>query len=561
MEFLHGDGRTGAAANDALIDMTGLDDFGHDTRRWEQWWGQNGNRPDDGFQADIRAQRAAAFERRVARQNHTDDVVSRLLNDLYVAAKPEQRQEMLMRYLRSPDPKIRVLGADLVRDSRDEPGRTWPAAMQEVRGMLGDVSPDVRAAAADALSNDSDSAAAMVGQLAQEPQDSVRVALIHSLAPLHDPGAIELMIRFVGSDPSLAVGTEAADGIRQGADIIIKDPQLKQRAIEGLEKLLENSQTPGTQEARVKAAAALGAMRDQSLLQLFLNLVGPREPERVRAVALRALADLPDPSQVIQTIASFLNDANDPDIRLAAVEALGDLSQPRPDYMSNLVERMSDTRPDIRAAAWTALQNWMADPMAEADLKSLADELRSDPAKQLFVLQKLRDRLARDVENAAPGQQRQDAGGQLAEQQQNIGDLEMSLNRPADAAEQYLAALQYWQSNADTSPEVIQRLCRDVVTGQLEAKKWNEAATFASAAIKQYYLTMPPVMEMVSAPFKLKADQLRESNAPGLDDDASAFFAAVDKMDPKLPASYKEQVQADRQAIEAKHALPATTRQ
>jgi HEAT repeat protein len=559
IDLLHGDARTAAAAADALVDMTGLDDLGHDVRRWEQWWDQNGNRPETEFEADIRVQRAAAFERRVARQNHADDVVARLLNDLYVAAKPEQRQEMLIRYLRSPDPKIRVLGANLLRDSRDEPGRAWPAAMKEARGMLGDVSPDVRAAAAYALDNDADSAADMIAQLAVEPQDSVRLALIHSLAPLHDPAAITLMVKCVESDPSLAVRAEAADGIRQGADIVIKDPQLRQHAITALRALLESSQTPGTQDARMNAAAALGALRDQSLLGLFLNLVGPREPVRVRAVALRALADLPDPSQVIQTIASFLSD-DEPEIRLAAVEAMGELPQPRPDYMSNLVERMNDPRPDIRAAAWTALQKWLTEPLAESDLKILADELRADPAKQLLVLQTLADRLGKDVANASSDQQRQDAAGHLAEQQQNIGDLKMSLNLPSEAADQYQAALRFWQTNPDTSPEVIQQLCRDVVTAQLEAKKWTDAATFASTATKQYSVQMPPIMEMVGAPFKLKADQLLESGAPGAYDDAMGFFAAVDKMDPPLQSIYKDQVQSDRAAIEAKHIQQATSR-
>jgi HEAT repeat protein len=560
IDLLHSDSRISAAAIDALIDMTGQDDLGHDTRRWEDWWEQNGARPEASFEADIRAQRAAAFERRVARQNHTDDVVSRLLNDLYVAARPEQRQEMLIQYLRSPDPKIRVLGANLLHDSRDEPGRAWPAAMKEVRGMLGDVSPDVRAAAADALDNDADSAGAMVSQLAQEPQDSVRVSLIHSLAPLHDPAAIVLMIKFVESDPSLGVRTEAAEGIRQGADVVMKDPQLKHRAIEALRKLLDGAQRPGTQEARVKAAAALASLRDDSLLELFLKLVGPREPVRVRAVAVRALADLPNPTEVVQTIASFLN-ADEPDIRLAAVQAMGDLPEPRPDYMSNLVERMSDPRGDIRGAAWAALQNWIAEPMAETDLKALADALRPDPVKQLLVLQKLRDRLANDVQNAPPGEQRQAAGGQLAEQQQNIGDLEMNLNQPNDAAEQYRAALQYWQSNPDTSPEVIQRLCRDVVAAELEAKNWSEAAGFASSAIKQYSVDMPPIMEMVGAPFKLKADQLRESSDPGAFEQAMALFDAVDKMDPPLQSIYKNALQSDRQDIETKHAQQATSRQ
>jgi len=560
IDLLHGDSRVVGAAIDALIDMTGQDDLGHDTRRWEQWWEQNGIRSEASFEADVRAQRAAAFERRVARQNHTDDVVNRLLNDLYVAAKPEQRQEMLIHYLRSPDPKIRVLGANLLHDSRDEPGRAWPAAMKEARGMLGDVSPDVRAAAADALDNDADSAAAMVSQLAQEPQDSVRVALIHSLAPLHDPAAIVLMVKYVASDPSLAVRAEAAEGIRQGAEVVMRDPQLKQRAIDALRNLLDSSQTPGTQEGRVNAAAALASLRDKGLLDLFVKLLDRREPVRVRAVAVRALADLPDPSPIVPTIASSLN-ADEPDIRLAAVQAMGDLPEPRPDYMSNLVDRMmNDTRGDIRAAAWAALQNWIAEPMAEPDLKALADSLRGDPAKQLLVLQKLRDRLATDVQNAPPGPQRQAVGGQLAEQQQNIGDLEMTLHQPNDAAQQYRAALQYWQSNPDTSPEVIQRLCHDVVAAELDAKNWNEAASFASGAIKQYSVDMPPIMEMVGAPFKLKADELGESNDPGAFEQAMGLFDAVDKMNPPLQSIYKNDLQSDRQDIETKHAQQATSR-
>jgi HEAT repeat protein len=56
------------AAGDALIEMTGLDDYGHSAGAWQKWWLQNQGLSDDAFQAQVSQTRSDAFEREVTKR-------------------------------------------------------------------------------------------------------------------------------------------------------------------------------------------------------------------------------------------------------------------------------------------------------------------------------------------------------------------------------------------------------------------------------------------------------------------------------------------------------------
>lgn len=546
-----------AAAGDALMEMTGLANFDHDPGRWAQWWQQNQGLSDTDFRVGIIRSRGEAFETQAAQHKTLQNAANELLTDNFWNAPPSDRAEILLSYLQSPAPEIRSLGAELVYSSATANGAP-PGTIRQTRLLLADPSPDVRAAAATALSADVDSAADLVAQLAREQDDVVRVRLINSLAPFQNLLAIEQMLKLVGSGPSASVRIAAADGIRQGADIIDKDLPLKSKAIEVLKAALHDTDPPGQQNLREAIVGALAAMRESSLSGIFRQLLAPSEPLGVRGKALIGLGSLPDPSPYEAEIARNLDD-EEPDMRLAVIQALG--LSPTPLYINQLLDRVSqDGNDQVRAEAWEVLQNWAQSPaIDESSLAAMADGLASahDPNKALFVREKLRDRLAQDAQSAADPAKRRSAAQDCALQEQDIGDLLMdpAINHPAQAAEQYRAALDYWKANHG-AVDVINPLCRAVVRSLLDAKRWDDAASFASGVIKDWGNdpNLKVTSQTVARAFVAAAGNLAELNDPNAYVDAMALFDAVSKMNPPLSSDATDELADQRSAIAAKHA-------
>ncbi len=548
-----------AAAGDALIEMTGLTSFDHDPGPWAQWWQQNQGLSDTDFRVGIIRSRGEAFQTLAAQHNTLQNAADDLLTDNFWNAPSPDRARILLSYLQSPAPEIRALGADLVYSASATANGAPPGTIRQTRLLLADPSPDVRAAAATALSADVDSAADLVAQLAREQDDVVRVRLINSLAPFQNLQAIEQMLKLVGSGPSSAVRIAAADGIRQGGDIIDKDPPLQSKAIHVLIAALHDTDPPGQPNLRQAVVGALAAMRASRLSDVFLKLLAPSEPLGVRGNALIGLGSLPDPSPYDAEIARNLDD-EEPDMRLAVIEALGLSPTPLPPlYITQLVDRVNqDGNDQVRAEAWEVLQNWAQSPaIDESSLAAMADGLAHDPNKALFVREKLRDRLAQDAQNATDPAKRRSAAQDLRLEEQDIGDLLMdpAINRPAEAAEQYRAALDYWKAN-NGAVDVINRLCRAIVRSLLQAKHWDDAASFASGIIKEWGNdpTLKVTSQTVAREFVAAARNLAESDDPNAYGDAMALFDAEGKMNPPLSSDARDELASQRSAIEAKHA-------
>ena len=111
----------------------------------------------------------------------------------------------------------------------------------------------------------------------------MRVRLITSLAPLHDLHAIELMLKLVVEGPPSTVRIAAADGIREGGELINNNAALKALTIEALKAALAGTDAPGQQGLRKAIVGALAAIHDNSLSDIFQRLLLPTEPLDVRA--------------------------------------------------------------------------------------------------------------------------------------------------------------------------------------------------------------------------------------------------------------------------------------
>jgi hypothetical protein len=547
-----------AAAGDGLIEMTGLESLDHDPVRWGEWFIKIQGLSEADFRKEIISSRGEAFEDREGRHKQLQDAADELLRNNFWRATAGERAGILLSYLQSPAPEIRSLGAELVYLSATANGAP-PGTIQQTRMLLTDPSPEVRAAAAAALSADFDSAADLAAQLSREQDDVVRVRLINSLAPFSNLGAIDQMLKLAGISTSHAVRIAAVNGIRQGADIINATPATKAKAIEVLTSALHDTDVPGQPKLREAVTGALAAMRDDSLFDTFRQLVAPNEPLGVRANALIGLGSLPSASTHAFEIARNLDD-DEYQLRLAAAQAMGLSPQPMAlPFISKLIDRMNqDGNDQVRAAAWTILKSWAQSPaIPERNLAAMADGLSHDAGKEVFIRERLRDRLGTDAQNDPNDANRKKAARDRASQAQDIGDLMMgaALNRPAQAAEQYRIALEYWKAN-NGGVDVINRLCENVERALLAAKRWDDAADFAEEIIKDWGNDpdLKVTSQTVARDIVGAAGSLAESNDPNAYSDAMELFDAVNKMNPPLPSESLDALTPKRAAIEARHA-------
>jgi HEAT repeat protein len=553
----NGSDATREAAGDALIEMTGRTDLDHNAQLWQQW--RDSLKTDQQFDDAIMRGRATAYEDKLSQHDVFDQETNRLLTDEFYDAPPEKRAAILLGFLQSPAPEIRVIGAGLVLRSAHE-GEAPPGTIQKTRQLLSDPSPEVRAAAATALSADFDSAGDLVAQLKRENDDYVRVRIIRSLARFANQAAIEQMLDLVGQGQSDAVREAAADGIRDGSVLINSDPALKKKAIDRLKVALVGTTEPEHQRLREAITGALAQIKDQQLSEVFFPLLLPEESDTVRANALIGLGNLPNPAPYASQIARMFDDPQaKPPVRLAAAQALTYV--PPAAYITIMLTHLQ-TDPDdqVKTEAWNVLQDWAKAPDAdEANLITIADGLKYDPGKELTIRQLLSNRLDADARNASlPEDRRKDAARQRAEQEQNIGDLAMqpAVNQPPMAIQAYKTALDYWKQN-NGQFDVIKGLSVQLVRAYLADRNWEEAANFASQVVKDYQNDLnKSIPAQVAREFLVKAAQLKDNapTDPGAYRDAMQMFDAVEKMNPPLPGTFPEMLRTKRQDWEQEHA-------
>jgi len=539
------------AAADALAAMTGYSENGRDAQRWQQWWATAQNESEVDFVLDLVRRRAAVYAQRVSRYEQLQGAVEKLCQDAVDQAPKDKRADMVARFLHSQAPEIRAQGAMIVYRSRaNGQGTDVADAMKEVRRVLGDSEPAVRGAAAAALYNDADSTAQLVAQLKVETSDEVISSLIHSLGPLQSVEATALIIRVFYSNPSPRLQLEAAAAIQLAAPLLDQHADLKTHAEQALMPLLEDrARQPGATALRVAVVAALGALRDNTLLTTFRDLAKANEPPGVRVEAIRALGAL----QAQDLVATyFLADAA-PAIRLAAVQALGVRATPAfLDPLTDHVFAGTEADPVVRAEAWRVLQQWLASPDLKDDevLHAAANlQKQNDGDKYESALIIYCDRQRAIIKNADSAAEREQAQHALAVQQVNLGDQELALKKPALAATQYQAALEYWKANGGDVAN-IETLTDSLSHALLQSHQWDKAITLATDAIKQAQLdpSQSPTAQLISVNFQQEAQKMLTADPPDLDN-LAAFFAAYDKMNPKLPGGYDDKLNSIRQEL------------
>lgn len=518
------------AAADALMQMTGLRANGRDVQVWQQWWAANGGKNDADFKNDLLYSRAARFDQLQLRYSTFRNEVQAQLAAHYQSVAEPQKPEVLVRYLKSPEPEIRTVGARLIHDDAINARPIGAVAKERLREMIGDSAPEVRMEVARAFRviNDADALEALLAQLAQEPNPDVRAELAAAIAPILDLRAVPALLKQL-DDSSYRAAEAAANALGRLAPVIRKTaPEMVPTVSGKIVGLIDAmSGIPAAAGLRETSVEALIPLEDPNMLAVFSRLLRPEESARVRKAALRGLAELRDPRAADTIANSLLLDDADPSVRLRAVEALGSTATFA--HAQRLWERMNPANePDaaVRKAAWTALQSLFPNAPLE-QLAQWADRFRDQPEQRLTVLLAMRDSLVRNRDE-----------DQLAVIRQNIGETLLKLSRPDEAAQYFKMSLDYYRAR-EVRDMVTEGLVRQYMDALLGSKKYQDACQFAADSIRANSDDQPTMGSKI----RVEVERLRDS---GNVDDALALIEQASKMNPPLDSRYMNQLDSIR---------------
>jgi len=518
------------AAAEALVEMTGLAENGREPRRWQQWLQQSGpgNNP-DAWRADLLETRAGRLERLRRRHESLVADLRQRLSRQYQAAEKDRRQAVLLDFLNSPEPEIRIIGTDLVTLAMQENEDISAPVRDRLVAMVGDSDPQVRLRTADTLHNMNYAGAlsALLTQLAQERDDRVKVALAVAIAPIEDPASVPGLLDLLKNNPSPAVALAAVRALGAAArDLRAADPALANTVAGHFRAIvLPRRNTAGNEDLRVAALDGLAALKDPRVLDMARGLLAPDQSPAIRQATLRVVGELGN-ERGSDLVLNVLQTDRDPVIRRLALDALGKTGGMV--YYETLYRytQPAEADPTVREAAWQALLAALPRGSAE-DLSKTAQLLKADPEHRVFVYEALAKRL-----------RQQGKMDDWAQQLQNLADEEMKLKTPrrAEAAGHYEEALNYWLQN-NGAPLTIDELTRKVVETRLAAGQYAQAVKFAESAIARQKEAAQAVVGPV---IKNEANRLRDLGTPEGYAKARTLIDAALKMNPGLEPRHRK---------------------
>lgn len=465
---------TQQAAMDALTNMTGLVDNRHEIARWRQWWQSVEALSDADWQTRLLDSRAVRFDQMQHQLERMHDEVQSILTSQYATLSDAQRIDAVLRYLKSTEPVIRETGAKIVYDDVMNNRPATAAVRGQLRELISDSTAYVRIAAIKALQviNDPDALGPLLSQLSHEPDADAQIELAKSLSTLGDPRAVVELITLLKS-PDQRVQLAAAKALRDlGAAARDQDSNLSHSIATALRQALRDAgDDAAAQTYRTALVEAMVVLRDPSLRNIYYRLLDQRvqQPTSLRRAAVEALGELRDP-KVADMLATALDD-RDESVRMEALRALGKtptFSQAESIYIHLSPNVESAER--MRNEAWRVLQSLL--PYASREqLQDWARRFVAQPQQRIAILKVLSEKLI-----AA------DEPEQLALTQQNIGEVYMNLNQPADAAVCFRDALKYWQSR-NGQEMVTQGLVRQALEALLRSRQYDDAVKFSEPLI------------------------------------------------------------------------------
>ncbi|MFI5378168.1 MAG: HEAT repeat domain-containing protein [Tepidisphaerales bacterium] len=464
------------AAADALIEMTGLSQFGHDAQRWSQWWETTRARPESEWTADLLNRSVDRFAETDRRLSRLRERTAALVRDEYRAKTDADKAALLVKLLQDGSEDLRIVGVQLVYDEVSV-GKPMPAGIfQALRALVGDSVIDVRQQAVKTLmaANDPGAVDALLAQLAQEKDPDVTGAILVAFGPSHDLRTVDPLLSRLGDD-SFTIARSAAEGLKGLAPELAKraNTELAAKVAAALRaRLPDTADNVAASQLRTSIVQAMAALGQPGQLRDFYDLIKPSEKlAMVRRAALGGLRRIGSPDSA-NFILQSLSDP-DPGVRLDAVSALeSTASFEHADALGRLLVESIERDKDVRARAWEVLQKLLEKGAVESlAVWARKPVIENAPERKLAVLSIIEKKL--------------EAGKrpeQLALYRQNIGEVLLALKRPHEAAEKFKLALDYWKTSG-ASPAVREPSTLLLLEAMLKDKSFADAATFAAEVI------------------------------------------------------------------------------
>ena len=547
------------AASDAMLEMTGLQQFGRDVQQWNGWWASTSNQPDAQWEAAQYRNRASHYAQvRRELERLTDSIKDVLVRD-YNRAPEAQRTDMVLGWLKNKEPSVRGVAASIVIDQKLNGERIAVPIIDQLRSMIGDSSVSVRMSVIDALKviNDAASVDPLLSQLAVETDPVAKIKIAQALGPLRQLKSVDALLVLLNG-PVTRVAEAGSEAIRDLGDEIRKDPALAAKISANLRGKLDLiSDKPGTDNLRGTILEALSRLHDAAVLRLFsaaLDANNPRNTLKIRIAAARGLGNMlapKDQEQAADVLVNALRDEPESAVRLEAVNALRDVGtfdQAEPLYRQMFAP--AETDPSVRAAAWTALAKTFKRREATANvlITNWVDRFKDNPAlsndpakradillKRRAVLEEARDKLIVDVPNDPQ------AAKTLAGVQQYIGETKMAQEQWGSAVASFQAAIKYWKEN-NGSPVVLAPLSDQLMNALLRSGSYAEAIQFA---------VDPAAAESNARRHLIRAEveRLLQTQKPDDLKNASQLLDEAEKMNPPLTSPYSDQLKQLRDDV------------
>lgn len=507
------------AAADALAALTERQQPGDNAPSWQQWWIQSAALPDDQWRLSLLNGRAARLERLERRQTQLADESAGIIAEQYRTATDEARQRIALRMLQSTSSDLRAIGARWIYDDVFNNRPVPPAVRDQLRLMIGDSDPGVRAEVGRTLwaTVDTQAVTPLLVQLRQETHPAVRAQFAQTLAKIGDARAVDDLRRLL-DDPAPRVVEAAAVALEDFGPALRDDnPAVAKQIALQLRRMLETGAAP-TAQPRLRSAVveAMVAMREPDVRQTLLQLLGSQEDVAVRRAVLRGMGELRDSAYADVILDRLLNDTED-GIRLEAARALTYTALP--EQATTLYPRLgnAEPNPDVRAAVWRVLQT-LFPQMNDAQLRNAVGRFERDPQRQVLPQQALRDLLI------AAGRD-----SDLAYARQKLGEIYMNLQQPEKAVAEFQAALDHWSTQGRAMES--ETLMRQLLEARLRARQYREAVRFGAALLADD----TGKQELVGPMIRDEADRLVAAERYR---DALTLIEQAEQMTPPLAARY-----------------------
>jgi hypothetical protein len=539
------------AATDALLEMTGLEANGHNPGRWAQWHRQNGNRNPAEWKAALVDARAARDRRMKLRVDATFDELRQLLKEQFIATPVDDRPARLLRFLRSPSPDVRRVGAGIAEEvsSKAVAGENTDEIRQRLIELVGDADPLVRLDVISALYSinipPEQALDALLPQLAVETDSDVKAAIARKLSSV--PGIRQVVeLSMLLDDEAPEVVRDAAEAIRRRAAAVVqKDPKLAATVAKKLRATMDRlAGTAAYLEARRACGEALAELRDPVSLDFAQTLLdlNRREPPEIRGVALMILGELgPGASDVIVRAVDL---ERDPRVRERGIAALGHSRSV--DQLAWLVQRMNARGEDakVRERARQAYIDLLQSARPEKLANEAALRQQDDLSLRVEVLKVLIEQLKKEKKEE-----------DVAAQQQSLGADLLRLNKPLEAVAPLRAALDYWRDRT-AGPDVTGKLVSQLITAMLRSHQYTQLTALGQDLIAK----APPDEQKyyqgeIGSKIRGEVDALVKNaeDVPSSADreHAGTLIDAALKMNPPLDRFYRDRIEEQRKRLAA----------